>query len=70
MLTKYYLNMEKSRYNARICNALYNPKDGSLVTETTSILKLQEDFYRALYTKDVNVSFQTPTVSNLKLIQR
>ena len=56
--TKYFLNMEKSRYNARTCYALYDEKNnGKLITDTKGILKLQENFYRSLYSKNDQVQF-------------
>ena len=55
--TKYYLNMEKARYNARTCNALYD-EDNKLVTDTNGILNLQHTFYQNLYTRDQSVIFE------------
>ena len=55
--TKYYLNLEKSRYNARTCDVLYDETNKKLVTSTAGILKLQESFYQSLYTKDEHVDF-------------
>ena len=52
--TKYYMNLEKNRYNMRTCNALYN-NAGSLVTDTKGILKLQEKFYGELYKENTEV---------------
>ena len=54
--TKYFLNMEKARYNAKTCYALFN-KSNKLVTDTNRILSLQEEFYRELYTSDKSVRF-------------
>ena len=47
----YFFNLEKARFNARTCNALYN-KNNKVMTDTQGILKLQEEFYQELYTKD------------------
>ena len=56
--TKYFFNMEKARYNARTCHALYDEKNGNkLVSDTNGILTLQENFYRSLYTSDGTVDF-------------
>ena len=57
--TKYFLNMEKTRYNARTCDALYENDDEmcTLITDTKGILALQEKFYGELYTSDESVKF-------------
>ena len=55
--TKYFFNLEKSRFNARTCNALLDEDNNMLVTDTKNILKLQESFYAALYTRDKMVKF-------------
>ena len=47
--SSYYLSLEKSRYNAKTCTALFN-EENQLITNTRGILKLQSDFYRKLYT--------------------
>ena len=52
--TSYYFNLEKLRYNARTCNALYD-YNGNLITSTERILKLQEMFYRNLYSRNEDV---------------
>ena len=62
--TKYFLNMEKARYNAKTCNALLNPASGKMVTETKGILALQENFYRSLYTSDKSVVFNATNETN------
>ena len=57
--TKYFFNMEKARYNARTCDALYEGDDetNTLVTDTKGILRLQEEFYQNLYTADPQIKF-------------
>ena len=64
--TSYYLNMEKSRYNAKTCNALFN-ENGVLVTSQSGILKLQEKFYKDLYSKDTTVSFDAVNNYGIKV---
>ena len=57
--TKYYLNLEKSKFNARTCNALHDEKNkNKLITNTQGILRLQENFYKDLYKKDNTVFFE------------
>ena len=52
--TTYYFNLEKSKYNARTCNAPNNDRN-ELVKDTNGILKLQEQFYRNLYKSDEEI---------------
>ena len=54
--SKYYLNLEKSRYNAKTCNALYD-KHGKLITDTNGLLHIQEQFYRELYKRNEGIKF-------------
>ena len=55
-LTKYFLNMEKRRYSARVCNKII--KEGNTeVTEPKSILQEQRRFYQELYKSDPNIEF-------------
>ena len=55
--TKYFFGLEKARYNAKTCSALYDKND-NLVTSTEGILKLQEEFYKELYTRDSTINFK------------
>ena len=48
--TKYFLNLEKMRYNARTCHALLI--NDQIISDPTEVLKQQEKFYRELYQKD------------------
>ena len=52
--TRYFFNLEKSRHNAKTCNALFNEQN-VLVKDSKAILKLQEDFYAKLYTSDPGI---------------
>ena len=54
--SKYFLNMEKRRYNSRTCARVVK-KDGSITTNFEEILKEQENFYRNLYTANNDVIF-------------
>ena len=57
--TKYFFNLEKSRFNAKTCTALYEgDSEGNkllMVTDTKGILRLQEKFYHSLYTSNSQV---------------
>ena len=54
--TKYFFALEKSRYNAKTCYAMYN-KEGNLVDNPDEILEIQKQFYSDLYSKDEDVIF-------------
>ena len=69
--TKYYLNLEKSRYAARMCNALYDEDNGNkLVTDSKAILGLQERFYSKLYKKDPQTSFECDNDTDIRLSEK
>ena len=54
--TKYFMNLEKMKYNAKMCHSLF---DGDrLVTDPKGVLDVQKDFYQCLYTADPKISFQ------------
>ena len=61
--SKYFFNMEKMRYNAKTCNALYDEK-GNIIKDEKRILKLQENYYRKLYTSDKSITFDWSTIKN------
>ena len=65
--TKYYFNLEKSRYNARTCDMLYDEENHKLVSDTKGILHLQEKFYQSLYTKDEEIEFNFENVYGVAL---
>ena len=65
--TKYFFNLEKARYEARTCNALFDEEGGEMVTNTDKILKLQEKFYRSLYTSDKTISFNLDNTYGIKV---
>ena len=54
--TKYFMNLEKARYNAKTCHTLLI--DGKTVNDPEKVLEAQRGFYEALYTRDQNISFQ------------
>ena len=55
--TRYFFSLEKSRYNAKSCAAVYD-ETGDLETEQSKVLDLQRRYYQELYTKDSKVLFK------------
>ena len=66
--SKYFYSLEKSRYNAKTCHALFD-EEGVLQTSVKKVLMMQECFYQELYTKDENVNFDLKNTSNIKINQ-
>ena len=64
--TKYFYNLEKSRYNAKTCKKLIT-EDGQELVEDDQILKEQYDFYSALYDKEEGVSFDIKNTYGVRL---
>ena len=64
--TKMFFNMEKSRYNARVCAKLLR-EDGVEITDPTEILDEQHKFYQELYTSNTEVKFDLHNKINLKI---
>lgn len=54
--SKYYFNLEKSRYNKKTVKQVYDA-DGILQTNPWVILDVQAKFFTELYKQDVNVKF-------------
>ena len=54
--SKYFFNLEKHRYNARLCNRIFT-EDGRTLKNPQQILKEQENFYRNLYRSNDEVNF-------------
>ena len=54
--SRYFFNLEKARYNAKICTKIFN-KNGSLITKPEEVLEGQRCFYSELYTTDPKVKF-------------
>ena len=54
--TKYFVSLEKSRYNAKTCFKLIN-EEGHEVIESDQILEKHRRFYQNLYKKDQHVEF-------------
>ena len=62
--TKYFMNLEKRRYNAKVCNCILT-LDGDTVTDPDKILQLQHDYYKELYTSNPNVVFNMVNHTNI-----
>ena len=60
--TKYFMNLEKAKYSAKTCNALFDVENDRVVTEAEDILNMQQKFYQNLYTSDPNVCFELPNI--------
>ena len=58
--SKYFMNLEKAKYNAKTCNRLII--DEKEVTDSVQILEAQRSFYQDLYTSDKCVHFTAPAV--------
>ena len=54
--TRYFYNLEKSKYNAKTCTTLITGT-GEIVKKPQDILQLQQEFYQELYTSDPTVHF-------------
>ena len=62
----YFYNLEKSKYNAKTCHALFDSK-GNIVKSTKSILELQKQFYGELFDSDRNVHFDLKNPTEIKV---
>ena len=58
--TRYFLNLEKSKYNAKTCTSLI--VGDQTITDPSRIMQAQEDYYRKLHTSDQSVQFSIPNV--------
>ena len=54
--SKYFFNLEKSRYNAKTCMVLIGP-DGAELNTDRDILDMQRSFYQDLYQADKEAKF-------------
>ena len=52
--SKYFLALEKAKYNAKACSALFK-EDGQITTDQEEILNMQRAYYQELYTQDKSV---------------
>ena len=64
--TKYFFNLEKERYSARCCHQLVNDSN-EIITDFDTVVKMQEDFYRELYTTNPEVNFTEVNTTDIKL---
>ena len=63
--SKFFFNLEKRRYNARVCARLID--NGVEYTDPTEILRKQERFYSDLYTSDDAVQFNMVNETGIKV---
>ena len=63
--TKYFYSIEKNRFNSRNANTLL--KDDVIVNDPQDILKMQQNFYQELYTRDEKIVFELSNNSNIKI---
>ena len=64
--TKYFLSLEKARYNAKTCTCIYDT-EGKLTQDTKKILEVQTQFYQELYSEDDFVHFSLQNSSGIKV---
>ena len=63
--TKYFLNLEKARYNSKTCESLV---DGDIeVFDQKQIMSMQFDFYSKLYQSDKKIEFQMEGESDVRI---
>ena len=62
--TRYFFNLEKSRYNAKTCQQLITETKGVISTDE-EILREQHRFYSELYAKDDQVDFTLVNKKNI-----
>ena len=55
--TKYFFSLEKSRYNARLCESLIY--EGTEIKGGDQVLRAQTEFYRELYRSDKSIIFNS-----------
>ena len=63
--TKYFLNLEKARFNAKTCSVIV---DGdSEITDPEKILSKQKEFYQELYARDPTINFSLTNTTDIKV---
>ena len=64
--SKLFFNLEKLRYNAKVCNKLLD-KENKEVTEPKKIRQMQKEFYQNLYQSDKTVTFNLQNENGITL---
>ena len=59
--TKYFFNLEKSRYNSKTVAGLLDSKN-QIVRDPAIIMDMQKQFYQDLYSADEAISFKLPNI--------
>ena len=54
--TKYFFALEKAKYNAKTCFSIHD-KEGNLVDNPESIIRIQQEFYQELYQEEQDINF-------------
>ena len=65
--SKYFFNLEKRNYFSKNIRCLHT-EDGRVISEQNRILREQRNFYKTLYQKDDNVSFQLRPTQNERVL--
>ena len=63
--SKFFLNMEKRRYNARLCNKIL--VEGDEIKDPEKIREIQFEYYKNLYTADEYVHFNLKNTSGISV---
>ena len=63
--SRYFYSLEKARYNAKTCNALFHEEN--IINDSQKILELQRQYYESLYTTDPAVRFQINNIDVIKI---
>ena len=64
--SKFFFNLEKSRYNARVCTKIITD-NGNELTDPGDILQEQHRFYQKLYRSDTSITFEIKNNTNIKI---
>ena len=64
--TKYFLSLEKAKYNAKTCYKLKD-EDGREIEDQSQILEMQRQYYEKLYEEDKYVEFSLENTSSIRV---
>ena len=63
--SKYFFSLEKTKYNAKVCNRLLS--DNEEITNHEQIVQKQVEFYATLYRADPTITFELQNEENIKV---
>ena len=63
--TKYFLNLERARYNSKTCRTLLD--GNTIIEDPVAILDKQQSFYSELYKSDPSIEFKLKNHSGVKV---